>query len=156
MFFLFKNKNKYLIASSVGGLLLYSTIKYNNNFNISCYCSCESNRENKQTTGNIIEREKDLINNFNPSKDIYKIKKSSNLTLYFDCKTRNPRYVIEHLRSSDSTSTSSSTSSSSSIVNNKRPSFYIENIIDSDFMVLQILYFLLTHNKTLILFFIAK
>ena len=69
----------------------------------------------------------DFMTLFNPSKDIYKIKKGSNLTLYFDCKTRNPRYVIEHLQSKDISLASSP--------GNKRPHFYIENIIDSDFMV---------------------
>lgn len=115
----YKRLNKYFISALGSGLSLSLSIS-------NCSSDKSSKNLNKNFNNNVNNHE--LINLLNPSRDTYKIKKNSNLILFFDCKTRNPRFVVEHLQSKDLINNKSPA--------NKRPLFYIENIVDSDFMVI--------------------
>jgi DNA/RNA endonuclease G (NUC1) len=69
--------------------------------------------------------ELDLLDNLNPSKDRYMIRKSKDLLVCYDSRSRNPLYVLEHLHRSNYIPKKFS----------KRPNFFVENVIDDNFRV---------------------
>jgi DNA/RNA endonuclease G (NUC1) len=71
-----------------------------------------------------VEAESELFDKIIPSKDRYKIRKSKDLLIYYDSRTRNPAFVIEHLHSTNH-----------SAEKLQRPTYFVENLIDEDFRV---------------------
>lgn len=62
----------------------------------------------------------DILRSVAPSKDRQIIRKSKDLFICYDSRSRNPLYVVEYLRRPHQISARSS----------KRPSYFVENVLD--------------------------
>jgi DNA/RNA endonuclease G (NUC1) len=81
----------------------------------------------------IVRAESDIFEKIAPSRDRYRIKKSKDLLICYDSRSRNPIFVVEHLRSAKLLTE-----------HLKRPNFFAEILIDDDFKVKFFLFWDLT------------